>query len=215
MDTLAGTYAALGRHAEARKLHEETLALMEARLGPDHPVTLTIMYGLACDYIALGRHADAFSLIEEKVAKAKPGLEHRQTAEILNYVLRKYAWLLTTCPDRKLRDPKRAVALATKIVELVPKDGSFWNSLGVAHYRAGDWKAAVESFNKSIELRQDADNDWIFFYLAMAHQQLGKKEEARKWYDKGVAWMDKNSPNDEGLRGLRSQAEELLGMKKK
>ena len=37
MHNLAISYAALGRHAEALKLCEETLALMKAKLGPDHP----------------------------------------------------------------------------------------------------------------------------------------------------------------------------------
>ena len=40
MDNLANSYAALGRHAEALKLREETLALQKAKLGPDHPDTL-------------------------------------------------------------------------------------------------------------------------------------------------------------------------------
>ncbi len=40
MNNLAISYAALGRHAEALKLREETLALRKAKLGPDHPDTL-------------------------------------------------------------------------------------------------------------------------------------------------------------------------------
>ena len=35
--------------------------------------------------------------------------------------------------------------------------------------------------------------DW--FFLAMAHWQLGHKEEARRWYDQGVAWMEKTKRN--------------------
>ena len=43
MNNLAESYQALGRHAEALKLHEETLALQKAKLGPDHPDTLMSM----------------------------------------------------------------------------------------------------------------------------------------------------------------------------
>ena len=43
MNNLANSYAALGRHAEALKLREETLALRKAKLGPDHPDTLRSM----------------------------------------------------------------------------------------------------------------------------------------------------------------------------
>ena len=40
MHNLAVAYIALGRHAEALKLEEETLALQKAKLGPDHPHTI-------------------------------------------------------------------------------------------------------------------------------------------------------------------------------
>jgi hypothetical protein len=51
-----------------------------------------------------------------------------------------------------------------------------------------------------------------FFFLAMAHWQLGEKDEARKYYDKAVAWMDKNKPDDEELRRFRAEAAALLGV---
>ncbi len=43
MNNLANSYSDLGRHAEALKLREETLALRKAKLGPDHPDTLASM----------------------------------------------------------------------------------------------------------------------------------------------------------------------------
>ena len=54
-----------------------------------------------------------------------------------------------------------------------------------------------------------------WFLLAMAHSQLGHKEEARKWYDQAVQWMDKNQPKNEDLRRFRAEAAELLGIEKK
>jgi WD40 repeat protein/tetratricopeptide (TPR) repeat protein len=126
--------------------------------------------------------------------------------------LNNLAWLLATCPDAKLRDPAKAVELAKKAVGMAPKEGTLRNTLGTAHYRVGDWKAAVEALNKSMELRKGGDSfDW--FFLAMAHWQLGEKEEARKWYDKAVAWMTKNQPKDQELIRFRAEAGELLGMK--
>ena len=50
--------------------------------------------------------------------------------------------------------------------------------------------------------------DWIF--LAMSHSQLNQKSDARMWYDKAVAWMEKNNSEDEELRRLRREAEDLL-----
>jgi tetratricopeptide (TPR) repeat protein len=74
---------------------------------------------------------------------------------------------------------------------------------------AGDWNAAIESLGESMELRNgSAGMDG--FFLAIAHQQLGHHNEARKWYDLAVAWMEKNQPHDEQLRRFRKEAEELL-----
>ena len=81
MSNLANSYADLGRHAEALKLREETLALQKAKLGPDHPDTLSSMDNLAISYADLGRHADALKLREETLAltKAKLGPDHPDT----------------------------------------------------------------------------------------------------------------------------------------
>jgi hypothetical protein len=54
---------------------------------------------------------------------------------------------------------------------------------------------------------------WDTFFLAMAHWQLGDKEEARRWYYQAVAWMEKYSPMDEDLRRFRPEAAALLGIK--
>ena len=122
-------------------------------------------------------------------------------------------WQLATCPGLKLRDPKQAVTLAKRAVELAPGNGLYWNILGVAQYRNGDWKAAVEALLKSIQFRNGGDS-FDFFFLAMAHWQLDEKEKARAWFEKAVAWMDKHEPNDEELKRFRAEATVLLGLAK-
>jgi len=124
------------------------------------------------------------------------------------------AWLLATHPNPKARDPRRAVELAKKAVELAPKVGMFWNTLGVARYRAGAWKAALAALEKSMELGHGGDSiDW--FFLAMSHEKLGDKEKARQWYDRAVEWMDKNQATNEELRSFRAEAAQVLGVDKK
>jgi Flp pilus assembly protein TadD len=108
-----------------------------------------------------------------------------------------------------LRDPDLAVRLAKKAVNAGPQSGDFRNTLGVALYRNGDHKAAVAELETSMGLRAGGDSfDW--FFLAMAHWQLDHKDEARKWYDQAVEWMEKNNPEDDELRRFRAAAEELL-----
>ncbi len=65
------------------------------------------------------------------------------------------------------------------------------------------------ALEKSMELGKGGISfDW--FFLAMAHWQLGKKDEARQWYDKAVPWMEKNNPKNEELRRFRAEAAALL-----
>jgi tetratricopeptide (TPR) repeat protein len=129
-------------------------------------------------------------------------------------VLNRLAWRLANCPEPKVRDPRRAVELATKATQLQPKQANYWNTLGVAHYRAGSLKEAVAALEKSMELRKGGDsNDW--FLLAMAHWQIGHRDEARKWYDKAVEWMEKNQPQNEELRRFRAEAAGVLGLNEK
>jgi hypothetical protein len=83
--------------------------------------------------------------------------------------------------------------------------------LGVAEYLAGNWQAAIEALAKSMELRHGGDAfDW--FFLAMGHWQLGHKDQARTWYDKGAAWMNTKGSQDADLRRFRAEAAQLLGI---
>ena len=120
-----------------------------------------------------------------------------------------YAWLLATCPQSELQNPAQAVASAKKATQLAPKVGEYWNTLGVAHYRAGDWQAAATALERSMGLRNGGDaNDWLF--LAMAHWQLGHKEEAQKWYHQAILWIDKNKSPNEELNRFRAEARALF-----
>jgi serine/threonine protein kinase/tetratricopeptide (TPR) repeat protein len=123
------------------------------------------------------------------------------------------AWILANSLDPKFRDPARAVEVARKAIELAPQGSGFWNTLGVAHFRTGDWKASVAALEKSMELGNGGDAiDW--FFLAMAHWRLGRRNEARDWYDKAAAWDAKNlgRPEKEELLGFRAEAAALLGV---
>jgi tetratricopeptide (TPR) repeat protein/serine/threonine protein kinase len=124
------------------------------------------------------------------------------------------AWLLATCADAKFRDPQQAVASAKTAVQLAPEERNFWNTLGAAQYRAGDWKEVITALERSMELSKGGDSsDW--FFLAMAHWQLGDKGKARQWYQKAVQWMDQNHPKNDQLRRFRAETEELVGVKEK
>ena len=107
------------------------------------------------------------------------------------------AWLLAGRPEAAPHDPARAVELAEQAVAMAPAAGAYWNTLGVAHYRAGDWAAAVDALEESMRLRSGGDPyDWLF--LAMARQRLGDAAEARRWLDRSLAWIEAKAPRNRG-----------------
>jgi tetratricopeptide (TPR) repeat protein len=149
------------------------------------------------------------SLVEMLPSSSRSLPVLRGSADGLNNL----AWLLATCPDVRLRDPRVAVTFARRSVDLVPTNGNFWNTLGVAYYRARDWEEALSALYRSMELREDGDSfDW--FFLALIHTRLGHGERARQWYDKATQWFRQNRPGDAELYRFQVEAAESLGLPK-
>jgi hypothetical protein len=84
----------------------------------------------------------------------------------------------------------------------------------VAHHFAGDESAAVKALTRALELRQGGEA-FDYFTLTAANLQLGNKVEARKWYDRGTAWMAANQqPYTAELAVHRADVEVWLGIEK-
>ena len=60
--------------------------------------------------------------------------------------------------------------------------------LGAALVRAGQYEAAIEQFDKSNE--KYSRKGWDWFFLAMAHHNLGHVVEARQCLTKGKKWIE-------------------------
>jgi uncharacterized protein HemY len=122
------------------------------------------------------------------------------------------ALFLADCPCLQFRDVRQAVQIARGLVELQPENGPYWATLGVAHHAAGDHRAAVLALKKSLQLPGGQASSSGFF-LAMAHWQLGEKEQARQCYARAVAWMEKHELRSEDNRRPRRGAAKLLGVR--
>ncbi len=123
--------------------------------------------------------------------------------------LNNLAWSLTSVPGDPWFDPPQGLVLARKAVSLEPNEWNFLNTLGVAAFRARDWKTAARVFHQSITFTGGAAYD--LFFLAMTYWHQGSKKEARDMYERAVAWTDKNKPHDPELRQFRAEAAALLG----
>jgi serine/threonine protein kinase/Flp pilus assembly protein TadD len=147
-----------------------------------------------------GREAEALRIFNKLLERVP------RNATLLNNL----AWFLATCRDPNFRNPDRSVELARKAVRLDPRSQANWNTLGAASYRAGDPQAALEALRKSMDLGKGGNSyDWLF--VAMAESRLGHKDEARRWYEKALAEMQRaHAPNEE-LDGFRIEAEAMMG----
>jgi tetratricopeptide (TPR) repeat protein len=200
----------LGKLPEAEAEYRQALAL-DKQLAADFPAVPEYREGRASSYNNLGYVHEVLGQYDNAIADYSRAINlNAKWASTHN----RLAWVLATCPEARLRDPARARAAATKAVELQPKDGRFWQSLGWTEYQTGNWQAAIRALDKVKELGSPGDSlEW--FPLAMAHWKLGHKDEARRWYDRAVEWMDKNNPKNELLRRTRAEAAELLEIQDK
>jgi uncharacterized protein HemY len=86
----------------------------------------------------------------------------------------------------------------------------YWNSLGVAAYRDGNWSTAHDSLQKSISLSGGKAHDW--FFLAMTHWNQGKRTEAIQSFDMAVGALKNESKADLELQRFHTEAAKLLGL---
>jgi tetratricopeptide (TPR) repeat protein len=120
------------------------------------------------------------------------------------------AWAVIKKPDCSAPDRSEALEHARLAVALGPKDGTFRTALALAEYRAGNWAESIAAAQRAIALTKGVDaSNW--FFLALALQQKGDRDEARKWFDKAVAWTNDKDPKNMELRQFWADAAQSLG----
>jgi serine/threonine protein kinase len=194
----------VGRHADAAATVERLIETFPDRL---EAYQIGIEKLQSCAVLANEQSDDSDHFVErahELVSKAYAASQH--TLETSN----QFAWLLLTCKDESFRDAQQALALAKSVVEEAPERGDYWFTLALAEYRNGDWQAAEDADNKSIELSRDGQAnvyDWLL--LAMIRAKQNHLDEARQLNKKAADWIIENKPIDQGLLGLAAEAKGL------
>jgi tetratricopeptide (TPR) repeat protein len=198
-----------GRLPEAEQAARQALATYE-RLARAYPAVTRFRRNVsdAQEYLGdllwhSGRRAEAVLAYRRVVTLAEQlNLEDPADQQSL-------AWFLANCPDPQCRDVRRAVELAGKAVAGKPQVPGYWSTLGLAHYRAGDWPAAIEALEKAVKMQRWTDSS-DHFVLAMAYWQLGKKAEAQRWYAEAAQMLHKNEARGHDVRPFREEAEALM-----
>jgi tetratricopeptide (TPR) repeat protein len=197
--------------AKCRAAMERSFALLESLMA-DYPEReeyrgrlIYQRYLMGLLYKSLGHPQEAREQYVRAVQLCRLTAELSVSAKTMNNC----GHVLVDCPDESLRDPDLAVALAEKAVTMQPQQPEFWNTLGVAYYRKGDWTKARTSLEQSMKRGGCGPHDW--FFLAMVYHQLGDVERAREWRDKAVHRLDAQEGKPEELLRYRAEADALLG----
>jgi tetratricopeptide (TPR) repeat protein len=205
---LADAMTISGNNAEAIKRYRQSITLFDALIA-ESPNFARVSTHLATSLYKLSRLLKTTGQdheADETYQKARTTLP--QDANSLN----NFVWRVAAKPIEQEMDAAWAVEVAQKAVELAPTAGSYWNTLGVARYRAGDWKSAIAALEKSMDLRNGGDSsDW--FFLAMVHWQRGEKTLARTWYETAWLWAAVHQPQSVDLARFRTEAATLMGLR--
>lgn len=105
--------------------------------------------------------------------------------------LQSEAWELVRVPGTGAERLAFAVRLAREAVDVGPGDAFGLEVLGAAHFRAGEFDAAIEVLSRAREsaLREHPDEPRVSLiaFLAMALRELGRTDEANAEYASVVA----------------------------
>jgi eukaryotic-like serine/threonine-protein kinase len=157
---------------------------------------------------SLGNALTSQAKMAEAMVEYRIGFRYQLDAA---YGHNEFAWLVALAPNRPPRDYNEALEHSRKAVELAPNTGSYYNTLALVEYRRGRWNETIAASKQSMAVRKDTDaSDWYF--LAMAHWQNGEKVEARKWFDKAIAWTKEKAPKNVELLQFWKEATKLLAL---
>ncbi len=142
--------------------------------------SLCLVYGNKSDVQNQLRH-DPF-LTKKQREEAQEYAENRvQLSTLFNDT----AWYAVRTPGGTKKNYERCLELALEACELSPNDGIVLNTLGVAQYRVGQFKEAVETLSQSYALNrvsERGEQPADVAFLCMAYAKLNKAAEAKEQF---------------------------------
>ncbi len=118
-------------------------------------------------------------------------------------------------PNRTADDYGRALRFAEAACRIVPEESTFVNTLGVARYRAGQYREALADLNRSLKLNAAQFGGPIparMAFIAMAQYRLGQSADARKTLEqlRGIMTQKRWTEDDES-EAFSDEAISLIG----
>ena len=192
------------RRPKGRENYRTAIRIYD-ELAAEHPDFLWIRTGMIStfhEYSILleagGDLAASDAIFLRAVAVAKELAVNQDSgakcyAMALSSAFNDLAWTLMRRTPERHGDPAFALELARLAAGWQPDRSDLQLTLGVASYRTGKFPEAAAALRKSIDLKKSGDAaDW--FFLAAARSQNGEIGDARRCFNRAIAWMKAN-PN--------------------
>ncbi len=138
-------------------------------------------------YLNLGKHAEAIRDYEQAI-KLKP-----DDSEVQN----NFAWVLSTSPEEKLRDGKRAIEMAKQACDATGyKEAYILSTLAAAYAETGDFDDAIKWSTKAVENGEAKDKEEL-------EKELDSYKNKKPWRE----LKDEDAENAKLKEGKTSAAE--------
>src|SRR5262249_4708143 len=103
-----------------------------------------------------------------------------------------------------------------KAVLLEPGNWYYQNTLGVAHYRLGQWTEGAHALEHAVQLSHGQHDAFDLFFLAMCYHRLGHTARAKECLDRADTWWkaqkDLDAYKTAELTAYRKEAAAVLGL---
>lgn len=209
---LAQTLQSLGELPQAEQEFKASLEILSSipdpspltrdRLAFVHQYFGSLLDGQGKSEDALRQWTAAKQIWAELAAHPGAASEHRYH----------FAWFLAYGPAVKLRDADKAALLASGLTADTAGNAAYWNCLGAALCRPGQWDKASAALEQAIRLRaQDDGRDWLF--LAIVRWHTHDESGARDAFRRGTRWLRETMPGNQEARRLQHEVAALLGEK--
>ena len=192
--TLGNSLHSLGYEPKAIELFSKARATFAARLGPDHPDTLTSLAFLGASHAAAGRHAEAIKLYGEALAlrKARLGPDHPHTLGSMISLAACYFSVGRRAEALKLAEETLALQKARLGPDHPDTLGSMI-SLAAAAADAGRGNEAFKLHEETLAQQKarlgpdHPDTLWSMSNLAVGYSKAGRHSEALKLHEETLA----------------------------
>jgi tetratricopeptide (TPR) repeat protein len=162
----------------------------------------------------LNRPTEAVAYWEQVVAVlgdlARGEPANSEPARAWARALNDLAWLLVKTPASS-SSASRAEALAERAVMVDPEVASYWNTLGLAYYRVGNWDDALAALEHSATLGGEAYMGANDLLASLVRHGQGEPGAAAEALSRAEARLANNPSLAEALRDLRLEAASRIG----